>query len=51
MDEIIVAGFGGQGVLVLGQVIAYASMIENKSVSWFPLMVQNSEEERVTVLL
>ena len=36
MDEIIVAGFGGQGILVLGQLIAYAGMIENKAVSWFP---------------
>ncbi|HHT42846.1 MAG TPA: 2-oxoacid:ferredoxin oxidoreductase subunit gamma [Firmicutes bacterium] len=36
MAEIIIAGFGGQGVLVLGQVIAYAGMIENKSVSWLP---------------
>ena len=34
MDEIIVAGFGGQGILVLGQLIA--GRIENKAVSWFP---------------
>lgn len=36
MAEIIVAGFGGQGVLVLGQVLAYAGMLEEKSVSWLP---------------
>jgi 2-oxoglutarate ferredoxin oxidoreductase subunit gamma len=36
MNEIIVAGFGGQGVLVLGQLIAYGGMIEGKAVSWFP---------------
>lgn len=36
MAEIICAGFGGQGVLVLGQVIAYAGMLEGKSVSWLP---------------
>lgn len=36
MDEIIIAGFGGQGVLVLGQLITYAGMIEDKAVSWFP---------------
>ncbi|MBZ0200186.1 MAG: 2-oxoacid:acceptor oxidoreductase family protein [Ignavibacteriaceae bacterium] len=35
-QEIIFAGFGGQGVLSMGQVIAYASMIENKEVSWMP---------------
>ncbi|NLJ81275.1 MAG: 2-oxoacid:ferredoxin oxidoreductase subunit gamma [Firmicutes bacterium] len=36
MAEIIVAGFGGQGVLVLGQLITYAGMLEDKAVSWFP---------------
>lgn len=36
MADIIIAGFGGQGVLVLGQMITYAGMIENKAVSWFP---------------
>ena len=36
MAEIIIAGFGGQGVLVLGQVITYAGMLEDKSVSWLP---------------
>ena len=34
--EIIVAGFGGQGVLSLGQIIAYAAMKEGKEVSWMP---------------
>ncbi len=36
MAEIIIAGFGGQGVLVLGQLIAYAGMLEDQAVSWFP---------------
>lgn len=36
MAEIIISGFGGQGVLVLGQLIAYAGMLEDKAVSWFP---------------
>lgn len=36
MAEIIIAGFGGQGVLVMGQLITYAGMIEDKAVSWFP---------------
>lgn len=35
-EEIIVAGFGGQGVLSLGQMIAYAGMTDNKEVSWMP---------------
>ncbi len=34
--EIIFAGFGGQGVLSMGQIIAYASMIEDKEISWMP---------------
>lgn len=36
MHEIISAGFGGQGVLLLGQLIAYAGMREGKNVSWLP---------------
>jgi len=34
--EILFAGFGGQGILSMGQIIAYAAMIENKEVSWMP---------------
>ena len=34
--EIIIAGFGGQGVLSMGQIIGYAAMIEGKEVSWMP---------------
>jgi len=34
--EIIIAGFGGQGVLSAGRLLAYAGMIENKNVSWLP---------------
>ncbi len=34
--EIIIAGFGGQGVLSMGQIIAYAAMEEGKEVSWMP---------------
>ena len=36
MEKIIIAGFGGQGVLSLGQFIAYAAMYENKAVTWLP---------------
>lgn len=35
-SEIIIAGFGGQGVLLMGQIIAYAGMTEDKNVSWLP---------------
>lgn len=34
--EIIIAGFGGQGVLSMGQIIAYSAMKEEKEVSWMP---------------
>lgn len=34
--EIIIAGFGGQGVLSMGQIIAYSAMKEMKEVSWMP---------------
>lgn len=34
--SIIVAGFGGQGVLFAGQVLAYAGMDDGKNVTWIP---------------
>jgi 2-oxoglutarate ferredoxin oxidoreductase subunit gamma len=36
LEEIIIAGFGGQGVMSLGQLIAYAGMLDGKGVSWLP---------------
>jgi 2-oxoglutarate ferredoxin oxidoreductase subunit gamma len=35
-NEIIIAGFGGQGALLMGELIAYAGMTEGKQVSWLP---------------
>ncbi|MDR1682555.1 MAG: 2-oxoacid:acceptor oxidoreductase family protein [Candidatus Symbiothrix sp.] len=34
--EIIIAGFGGQGVLSMGKILAYAGLMEDKEVAWFP---------------
>ncbi len=34
--SIIIAGSGGQGILFLGKMIAYATMHEGKKVTWFP---------------
>lgn len=34
--EIVIAGFGGQGVLFAGQVLAYAAMDSGKEVTWIP---------------
>ena len=35
-DEIIIAGFGGQGVLSMGKILAYSGLMENKEVTWMP---------------
>lgn len=35
-EEIIIAGFGGQGVLSMGKFIALSGMVEGKEVSWIP---------------
>jgi len=35
-NEIIMSGFGGQGIMLMGQLITYAGMLENKNVSWIP---------------
>jgi 2-oxoglutarate ferredoxin oxidoreductase subunit gamma len=35
-EEIIIAGFGGQGVLSMGKILAYAGMIQKMEVSWMP---------------
>jgi 2-oxoglutarate ferredoxin oxidoreductase subunit gamma len=35
-NETVIAGFGGQGVLFLGKVMAYAALFEDLKVTWFP---------------
>ena len=35
-EEIIIAGFGGQGVLSMGKILAYSGLMEDKEVSWMP---------------
>ena len=34
--ELLIAGFGGQGVLSMGMTLAYAGMIEKNEISWMP---------------
>jgi len=34
--DVIIAGFGGQGVLLAGKVLAWAGMLEGLHVTWFP---------------
>ncbi len=36
LEELIIAGFGGQGVLSMGMTLSYAGMLEEKEISWMP---------------
>ncbi len=35
-EEMVIAGFGGQGVLSMGQILCYSGVMEEKEVSWMP---------------
>lgn len=35
-EEIIIAGFGGQGVLSMGKILAYSGIMQEEEVSWMP---------------
>lgn len=35
-EEIIIAGFGGQGVLSMGKIMAYSGLMQDMEVSWMP---------------
>ncbi len=52
-EEILIAGFGGQGVLSMGKILAYAGLMDNLEVTWMP---SHGPEQRggtanVTVIL
>lgn len=34
--EIVLAGFGGQGILFMGKLLAFAAMLKGKQLSWLP---------------
>ena len=36
MVKLILSGYGGQGMLLCGQLLAYASMKDGKNITWFP---------------
>jgi 2-oxoglutarate ferredoxin oxidoreductase subunit gamma len=36
LEEVVIAGFGGQGVMVIGQLLAHAGMEDGKQVAWIP---------------
>ncbi|NYB75511.1 2-oxoacid:acceptor oxidoreductase family protein [Sedimentibacter hydroxybenzoicus DSM 7310] len=35
-QKVIMAGFGGQGIMAIGKLLAYAGMLENRNVTWMP---------------
>lgn len=35
-EEIIIAGFGGQGILSMGKILAYSALMQNREVTWMP---------------
>jgi 2-oxoglutarate ferredoxin oxidoreductase subunit gamma len=35
-EEVIMAGTGGQGIMIMGQLLAHAAMLEGRHVVWFP---------------
>ncbi len=35
-QEIILAGFGGQGIMLAGKLLTYTGMLEGKNVTWLP---------------
>ena len=35
-EEILIAGFGGQGILSMGKIMAYSGLMQDMEVSWMP---------------
>ena len=35
-EEVIMAGTGGQGIMIMGQLLAHAAMLEGRHIVWFP---------------
>lgn len=35
-NDVVIAGFGGQGVLLSGKILAWAGMLDGRHVTWFP---------------
>ena len=52
-EEIIIAGFGGQGVLSMGKILAYAGLMNDLEVTWMPAYgpEQRGGTANVTVIL
>lgn len=52
-EEIIISGFGGQGVLSMGKILAYSGLMEGKEVTWMPAYgpEQRGGTANVTVII
>ena len=52
-EEIIIAGFGGQGVLSMGKILAYSGLMQGQEVTWMPAYgpEQRGGTANVTVIL
>ena len=52
-EKILIAGFGGQGVLSMGKILAYAGLMDNLEVTWMPSYgpEQRGGTANVTVIL
>ena len=52
-EEIIILGFGGQGVLSMGKILAYSALMEGKEVTWMPAYgpEQRGGTANVTVII
>ena len=52
-EEIIISGFGGQGVLSMGKILAYSGLMQGQEVSWMPSYgpEQRGGTANVTVIL
>jgi 2-oxoglutarate ferredoxin oxidoreductase subunit gamma len=53
LQEIVISGFGGQGVLSMGKILAISGILEEKEVSWFPAYgpEQRGGTANVTVII
>ena len=45
-EEIIIAGFGGQGVLSMGKILAYSGLMEGKEVSY---KKQSTKKKKIVI--
>ena len=47
--DILLAGFGGQGILFAGKILAYSGLMDEKEVSWLPSYGPEMHTEQLQV--